>query len=159
MVLGEGHSELYGLELYVEAGDDLHFRVNQVLACFHNIQSSADPDDSWGASQGKCPPEASGDTLSAVVVEDLQVHPATGEAEHNQNPSLELLSVLIGKYGSKDISLTIGEGRLDGFEDIRDISLECREGFLVELDAPRARFFQVGDHFPDTWYEELCLYV
>ena len=76
--------------------------------------------------------------MGAVVVEYLQVHSAAREAQDNQNPSFELLSVLVGKYGSKYISLAVSEGRLNGLEDVRDISLECREWFLVEFDTPRA---------------------
>ena len=48
---------------------------------------------------------------------------------------------------------------MDGLEDIRDVGLECREWFLVKLDAARAGLLQVGDHFPDSWFEDFGLYV
>ena len=44
-------------------------------------------------------------------------------------------------------------------EDVRDVSLECGEWFLVEFDTPRARLLQFGDHRSDTWYVELSMYV
>ena len=65
----------------------------------------------------------------------------------------------MGKYWSEYVSLTVSEGRLDGLEDVRDISLVCRERFVVEFDAPRARLLQIWDHFPDARNKETGLYV
>ena len=68
------------------------------------------------------------------------MHPATGKTEDYQDPSLGLGTVFLGKHRSEDVSLTVGEGGLDGFEDVRDISFKSSEWNLVQLDTARARF-------------------
>ena len=68
------------------------------------------------------------------------MHPATGKAENYQDPSLGLGTVFLGKHRSEDVSLAVGEGGLDGFEDVRDISFKCCEWNLVQFDTSRARF-------------------
>lgn len=62
-------------------------------------------------------------------------------------------------YWANDVCLTIREGWLDGLEDFRDDGLNCGEWFLVQFDEAKARFLHVCDHFADSWYEELGLYV
>ena len=68
-------------------------------------------------------------------------------------------SVLGGQDGSKDVSLTEEERRLNSFEDIQYVSLEGCVTLLVPLDTTRARFFQIGDYIPDSRDEELGLDV
>jgi len=87
------------------------------------------------------------------------VHPATGKTENDQYPPLGLGTVFVSKDGSEDVSLTVGERRLYGLEDVRDVGLECSEWNLVQFDASRARFLQSSDHFPDTRNEEIGLDV
>ena len=65
----------------------------------------------------------------------------------------------MSKYRSKYISLAVSKRRLDRLEDVGDIGLECREWFVVELDAPWARFLQVSDQPPHTGNVELGLYM
>ena len=48
---------------------------------------------------------------------------------------------------------------MNSFEDIRYVSLEGCVTLLVWLDATRARFFQIGEHLPDSRDEELGLDV
>ena len=67
--------------------------------------------------------------------------------------------VLGGQDRSKDVSLAVGERRLEGLEDVRYISLEGCETLLVQFDAARAGFLQIGDHLPDSRDEELGLDV
>ena len=66
------------------------------------------------------------------------MHPATGKTEDYQDPPLNLDTVFLGKHRSEDVSLTVGEGGLDGFEDVR-VSFESSEWNLVQLDTARAR--------------------
>ena len=63
------------------------------------------------------------------------MHPATGKAEHNNDPSFGLD---MGENRSEDVCLTIGKRRLNRLEDIGDVSLKRCEGYLVQLDASRA---------------------
>jgi len=87
------------------------------------------------------------------------MHPATGKTENDQDPPLGLDTVFVSKDGSENVSLTVGERRLDGFEDIRDVSLKCSEWNLVQFDASRARFLQSCDHLSNTRNEEVGLNV
>jgi hypothetical protein len=87
------------------------------------------------------------------------VHPATGKTENDQYPPLGLGTVFVSKDGSEDVSLTVGERRLNGLEDVRDVGLECSEWNLVQFDASRARFLQSCDHLSDTRNEEFGLDV
>ena len=89
----------------------------------------------------------------------LQVNCTAGEAEHYEDPSLDLEVVLGGQDRSKDVCLAVGERRLDSLEDIRYVSLEGCETLLVQFDATRAGFLQIGDHLPDFRDEELGLDV
>ena len=68
------------------------------------------------------------------------MHPATGKTEDYQDPSLGLVTLFVCKDRSEDVSLTVGERRLDRFEDVRDISFKCCEWNLVQFDTSRARF-------------------
>ena len=43
LVFGEGDPELDGLKIDVEGGDDFHLCVDQILACFYNVQAGVDP--------------------------------------------------------------------------------------------------------------------
>ena len=74
------------------------------------------------------------------MMEDLQGNCTAGDEKHYMDPSLELNVVLGGQDGSKDVSLTVGERRLDSFEDIKYVSLEGCETLLVQFDATRAGF-------------------
>ena len=112
-------------------GDDLHLRVDQILARLDNVQSTVDPDDERCTSQSEGSIKTSGDSLGAVVVQDLKMHPLTGKTEDYQDPSLGLGTVFLCKDRSEYVSLTVGEWRLDGFEDVRDISFKCSERDLV----------------------------
>ena len=85
------------------------------------------------------------------------MHPATGKTENNQYPPLGLGTVFVSKDGPENVSLTVGERRLYGLEDVGDVGLECSEWNLVQFDASRARFLQSSDHFPDTRDEEIGL--
>ena len=87
------------------------------------------------------------------------MHPATGKTENYQDPSLGLDTVFVCKDGSEDVSLTVGEGRLNRFEDVRDISFKCCEWNLVQLDTSRARFLQSSDHLTNSRDEETGLNV
>jgi len=87
------------------------------------------------------------------------VHPATGKTENDQYPPLGLGTVFVSKDRSEDVSLTVGERRLNRLEVVRDVGLECSEWNLVQFDASRARFLQSSDHFPDTRNEEIGLDV
>ena len=87
------------------------------------------------------------------------MHPATGKTENDQDPPLGLDAVLVSKDGSENVSLTVGERRLNGFEDVRDVSLKCSEWNLVQFDASRARFLQSCDHLSNTRNEEVGLNV
>ena len=55
--------------------------------------------------------------------------------------------------------MTEGKLRLDGFEDIRNVSLEGCITSLFQLDASRTLFLQISDNLPDSRYKELGLYV
>ena len=114
------------------------------------MQPGVNPDDPGCAPQGKTSQESSGDALGAVMMKDLQVNCTAGETEHYEDPSLELGVVLGGQDRSKDISLAVGEMRLNGLEDVR---------YIVQFDAARAGFLQTGDHLPDSREEELGLDV
>jgi len=59
------------------------------------------------------------------------MHPATGKAENNKNPSLGLDTIDLSENRFEDVSLTVGERRLDRFEDIWDICFKRHEGYLV----------------------------
>ena len=59
------------------------------------------------------------------------MHPATGKTEDYQDPPLNLGTVFLGKHRSENVSLAVGEGGLDRFEDVRDISFENSEWNLV----------------------------
>ena len=87
------------------------------------------------------------------------MHPATGKTEDYQDPPLGLGAVFVRKDGSEYVSLAVGERRLDGFEDVRDISFKCCEWNLVQLDTSRARFLQSSDHFTNFRDEEIGLNV
>ena len=87
------------------------------------------------------------------------MHPATGKTENDQYPPLGLDNVFVSKDGSENIGLTVGERRLNGFEDVRDVGLECSEWNLVQFDASRARFLQSRDHLSNTRNEEVGLNV
>ena len=67
------------------------------------------------------------------------MHPATGKTEDHQDPSLGLGTVFLSKHRSEDVSLAVGEGGLDGFEDVRDISFKGSKWNPVQLDTARAR--------------------
>jgi hypothetical protein len=85
------------------------------------------------------------------------MHPATGKTENDQDPPLGLDTVFVSKDGSENVSLTVGERRLNGFEDVRDVGLKCSEWNLVQFDASRARFLQSSDHFTNFRDEEIGL--
>ena len=87
------------------------------------------------------------------------MHPATGKTENDQDPPLGLDTVFVCKDGSEDVSLTVGERRLNRFEDVRDISLKCSEWNLVQFDTSRARFLQSSDHLTNSRNEEVGLNV
>ena len=63
-----------------------------------------------------------------------------GETKHNQNPPLMLDFSMKYKDWSKDVSLSLGKQRLDGFEDVGNISLESCKAFLYQFETDRARF-------------------
>ena len=42
------------------------------------------------------------------------MHPATGKTDNYQDPSLGLDTVFVSKDGSENVSLTVGERRLNG---------------------------------------------
>ena len=83
----------------------------------------------------------------------------TGEAEHHEDSSFELSTVLRGHDWPKDVSLAEGEWRLHRFYYARDVGLESSEAFLVQLDAAWAGFLHVSDHLADTGDEVLGLNV
>ena len=60
---------------------------------------------------------------------------------------------------TKYVCLTVAEGWLNRFENIWNISFERSKWFLVYLDATKAGFSHISDHFADSRYEELRLYV
>ena len=93
------------------------------------------------------------------MMKDLQVNCTAGDAKHYEDPSLELDIVQGGQDRSKDVSLAIGEQRLNSLEEVRYISLESCETLLVQSDAARAGFLQIGNHLPDSRNEELGLDV
>ena len=69
------------------------------------------------------------------------MHPTTGKREDYQDPSLGLDTVFVCKDRSEDVSLTVGERRLDRFEDVRDISFKsCK---LFSLIHPGQDFFRI----------------
>ena len=68
------------------------------------------------------------------------MHPTTGKTKDYQDPSLGLDTVFVCKDRSEDVSLTVGERRLDRFEDVRDISFKSCKWNLVQFDTSRARF-------------------
>ena len=76
--------------------------------------------------------------LGAVIMQDFEVHPATGKAENNKDPSFGLVTIDVGENRSEDVGLTVGERRLNRLEDIGDICFEHHEGYLIQLDASRA---------------------
>ena len=49
-------------------------------------------------------------------MQHFQVNSSTGETEDHQNPAFHRNGVGVGKNGSEDVSLTVGERRLDGFD-------------------------------------------
>ena len=53
MVFGKSNPEFNGGELQIEVGDDLHLRVNQVLASLNNVETSINPNDARCASWAK----------------------------------------------------------------------------------------------------------
>ena len=59
------------------------------------------------------------------------MHPLTGKTENYQAPSLGLVVVFVCKNRSEDVSLTVGERRLNRFVDVRDISFKRCEWNLV----------------------------
>ena len=61
MMLGECDPEFNGCKFDVESGNDLHLGVNQILACFDNVESGVDPDDARASSQCKGASESTGD--------------------------------------------------------------------------------------------------
>ena len=65
------------------------------------------------------------------------MHPATGKAEHNNDPSFGLD---MGENRSEDVCLTIGKRRLNRLEDIGDVSLKASKPGCIkpQLDASRA---------------------
>ena len=87
------------------------------------------------------------------------MHPSTGKTENDQDPPLGLDAILVSKDGSKNVSLTVGERRLNGLEDVRDVGLECSKWNLVQFDASRARLLQSRDHLANTRNEEVGLNV
>ena len=54
------------------------------------------------------------------------------------------------KDWSEDVSLIVGKRRLDGFEDVGNISLESCKAFLNQFEAGRAIFLQISDKFPNS---------
>ena len=54
------------------------------------------------------------------------------------------------KDWSKDDSFSVGKQRLDGLEDVRNISLESCGAFLYQFKTSRARFLQISDEFPNS---------
>ena len=71
-------------------------------------------------------------------MQDFEVHPATGKAEHNNDPSFGLVTIDMGENRSEDVCLTVGKRRLNRLEDIGEVCLKRREGYLVQLEASRA---------------------
>ena len=105
-MFGKGDSELNNCEFDVEGRNNFHLRVDQVLASLDDVQPGVNPDDSGCAPQSKCSPESSGYALGAVMMKDLQVNCTAGEAEHYEDPSLELNTTLRGQNGSEDVRFT-----------------------------------------------------
>ena len=92
-------------------------------------------------------------------MQNFEVHPATGKAENNKDPSFGLVTIDVGENRSEDVGLTVGERRLNRLEDIGDVCFERREGYLIQLDASRAGLLKVRDHFADSRNEEVELDV
>ena len=90
VMLGECDPEFNRCKFDVESGNDLHLS-----------EYGVDPDDARGCSQCKGASESTGDALGAVVMEDLQVDGAAGEAEHHENPSFQCDFALRGQDGPK----------------------------------------------------------
>ena len=130
-MFGQSDPELNGGELQIEVGDHLHLSVDQILASLDNVQTSINPNDARCAPQSKGSFKSSGNTLGAVIVQDFEVHPVTGKAENNKDPSFGLVTVDMGENRSEDISLTVGERRLNRLEDIGDICFVRHEGYLI----------------------------
>ena len=75
---------------------------------------------------------------------------STGEAKIDQNPRFHWDGVGVGKDGPEDVSLAVGERRLDGLDQVRHVVFEGGETFLVESEAPGTRFFHLNNHLLDT---------
>ena len=68
IMLGQSDLELNGRELDVHGGDNLELRLNKVLACSCDIQSSVNPNNLWSSSKCKSSLEPHGYTQGGVVV-------------------------------------------------------------------------------------------
>ena len=59
-------------------------------------------------------------------MQDFEVHPTTGKAENNKDPSFGLVTVDMGENWSEDVGLTVGKRRLNRLKDIRDVCIKGR---------------------------------
>ena len=83
-------------------------------------------------------------------MQHLQVDSSTGEAKVDQNPTFHWERVDIGKDGPKDVDLAVGEGRLDGLDQVMHVVFEGGEVFFVKSEAPGTRFLQLNNHLFNT---------
>ena len=87
--------------------------------------------------QSKGSVESSGNALGAVVMQDFEVHPATGKAEHNKDPSFGM-----GENRSKYVCLTVGKRRLNSLKDIGTSASNAVKCPLFSLMHPGQDFFR-----------------
>ena len=80
----------------------------------------------------------------------LQVDSSTGEAKDDQNPMFHWDGVNVCKDGPKDVSLAVGEGRMDGLDQVRHVVFEGGETFFVESEASGTRFLHLNNHLLDA---------
>ena len=83
-------------------------------------------------------------------MQHFQVNSSTGETKNYQNPAFHRNGVGVGKNGSKDVSLAVGDRRQNGFDQVGLVVFAGGETFLIESEASGTRFLHLNNHHLDA---------